>query len=70
MAALWGSHIIEKKLSTKTIIFVFESIVQGQLISSSNLGIPGYALGYITLGIATDTSAHLRVFPILLYRPK
>jgi hypothetical protein len=56
VAVLWGEYSTDKKLSTKKIIFVFESIVQGQLISSSNLEIPGYALGYITLG---PTDSHL-----------
>lgn len=50
-----------KKISIKTIIFVFESIVQCQIISSSNLEIPGFAFGCITLG-------RFRSFP--LHRPE
>ena len=61
MAVFWGDDSADKKLSTKTIIFVFESIVHGQLISSSNLGIPGYALGYITLDFSTTLGAIMKV---------
>ncbi len=54
----WGDVSTEKKISIKTIIFGFEAIVQHQHMSSSNLGIPRYALGYITLGIAKQPFMH------------